>query len=43
MVIRKALKRKPELAQPLFVIRNVLMYKAFQLFKMGVRESIREA
>jgi hypothetical protein len=43
MVIRKALKRKPELAQPLFVVRNVLMYKTFQLFKMGVRESIREA
>ena len=38
MVIRRALKRKPELAKPLFVVRNVLLYKAFKLFKMGVKE-----
>ena len=43
LLIRRALKRKPELAQPLFVIRNILLYKSFQLFKTGVRESLREA
>jgi hypothetical protein len=39
--IRKALKRRPELARPLFVVRNILLFKAFQRFKIGVSESIR--
>ena len=38
--IRRALKRRPELAKPLFVIRNVLLFKAFARLKLGVKESI---
>lgn len=40
--IRRTLRQRPELAQPLFVIRNILLYKSFQMFKMGVKSSIRQ-
>jgi hypothetical protein len=41
MQIRRVLKRRPQLASPLFVIRNIRLYQAFQLLKIGVRESVR--
>lgn len=39
MYIRKELKRRPELAKPLFVIRNIKLYKAFEGMKLAVTES----
>lgn len=35
--IRRALKRKPQLAKPLYVLRNVRLYNYFQLFKNAVK------
>ena len=43
MAIRRALRRRPELAKPLFVVRNQLLYKVFSLFKLGVASRIRGA
>lgn len=39
--IRRALKKRPELAKPLFVIRNVMLYKAFKMMQRGVSQSVR--
>lgn len=35
--IRRALKRRPQLAKPLFVIRNTKLYNYFQIFKLAVK------
>ena len=35
--IRRALKRKPQLAKPLYVLRNLRLYNYFQLFKNAVK------
>lgn len=40
--IRRALKRKPQLAKPLFVLRNPRLYNFFQLFKQAVKENKKE-
>lgn len=42
MAIRRALKQRPELSKPLFVIRNILLYKSFEMLKLGVRNQVRE-
>ena len=36
--MRDTLSAKPQLAKPLFALRNLRLYKAFETFKLGIQE-----